>query len=109
LQGKPVVVDIFATWCAGCKNIAPTLSQLKNDYADRANFVVLDVSDKSTVEQTTQVAKKLGLEQFLDTTKSKTSTVAIIDPATGEILAMYKNNPTAADYTKVLDQAIAKK
>jgi thiol-disulfide isomerase/thioredoxin len=29
LQGKPVVVDIYASWCAACKNIAPTLSQLK--------------------------------------------------------------------------------
>jgi thiol-disulfide isomerase/thioredoxin len=29
LQGKPVVVDIYATWCSGCKNIAPTLSDLK--------------------------------------------------------------------------------
>lgn len=26
LQGKPVVVDIYATWCPGCKNIALTIS-----------------------------------------------------------------------------------
>ncbi|MGF1589840.1 MAG: thioredoxin family protein, partial [Pleurocapsa sp.] len=23
LQGKPVVVDIYASWCSACKNIAP--------------------------------------------------------------------------------------
>jgi thiol-disulfide isomerase/thioredoxin len=23
LQGKPVVVDIYASWCPACKNIAP--------------------------------------------------------------------------------------
>jgi thiol-disulfide isomerase/thioredoxin len=26
LQGKPVVVDIYASWCPACKNIAPTFS-----------------------------------------------------------------------------------
>jgi cell division protein FtsI/penicillin-binding protein 2 len=45
----------------------------------------------------------LGLSKFLETTKSKTSTVAIVDPATGKILAMFKNNPNKADYTKILD------
>ena len=43
LQGKPVVVDIYATWCAGCKNIAPTLSQIKQQYKNTAHFVVFDV------------------------------------------------------------------
>uniref|UniRef100_UPI0035932352 TlpA family protein disulfide reductase n=1 Tax=Chamaesiphon sp. TaxID=2814140 RepID=UPI0035932352 len=33
LQGKPVVVDIYASWCPACKNIAPTVSQLKQQYA----------------------------------------------------------------------------
>ncbi len=106
LQGKPVVVDVFATWCAGCKNIKPTLSQLKQDYADKAHFVVLDVTDKGTLKATEASAAKLGLSKFLETTKSKTSTVAIVDPATGKILAMFKNNPSKADYTKVLDAAL---
>jgi len=108
LQGKPVVVDVFATWCAGCKNIAPTMTQLKQEYSDRVNFVVLDVTDKATLQETQAKAEKLGLGQFLETTKSKTSTVAIVDPATGNILAMFKNNPNQDDYTQILDTALAK-
>jgi thiol-disulfide isomerase/thioredoxin len=108
LQGKPVVVDVFATWCAGCKNIAPTMTQLKQEYSDQVNFVVLDVTDKATLEETQAKAEKLGLGQFLEANKSKTSTVAIVDPATGNILAMFKNNPNQDDYTQILDTALAK-
>ncbi|MEB3180412.1 MAG: thioredoxin family protein [Nostocaceae cyanobacterium] len=109
LQGKPVLVDVFATWCAGCKNIAPTLSQLKREYSGKVNFVVLDVTDKAKLKQTEAMAQRLGLSKFLQANKSKTSTVAIVDPATGNILAMYKNNPNKADYTRILDTALTKK
>ncbi|BAZ70251.1 MAG: thioredoxin family protein [Pelatocladus maniniholoensis HA4357-MV3] len=109
LQGKPVVVDVFATWCPGCKNIAPTLSQLKQEYSGKVNFVVLDVTDKAKLKQTEAMAQRLGLGKFLEANKSKTSTVAIVDPATGNILTIFKNNPNKADYTKVLDTALAKK
>lgn len=108
LQGKPVLVDVFATWCAGCKNIAPTLSQLKQEYSGKVNFVVLDVTDKAKVQETQAQAEKLGLGKFLEANKSQTSTVAIVDPATGNILTMFKNNPNKADYTKILDTALAK-
>jgi thiol-disulfide isomerase/thioredoxin len=108
LQGKPVLVDVYATWCPGCKNIAPTLSQLKQEYSGKVNFVVLDVTDKAKVKETQAQAEKLGLGKFLEANKSKTSTVAIVDPATGNILTVFKNNPNKGDYTKVLDVAIAK-
>ncbi len=108
LQGKPVVVDVFATWCPGCKNIAPTLSQLKQEYSGKVNFVVLDVTDQAKLKETQAQAEKLGLAKFLEANKSKTSTVAIVDPATGNILTIFKNNPNKADYTKILDTALAK-
>ncbi|MBW4557607.1 MAG: thioredoxin family protein [Trichormus sp. ATA11-4-KO1] len=107
LQGKPVVVDVFATWCPGCKNIAPTLSQLKQEYSGKVNFVVLDVTDKAKLKETQAKAEKLGLGKFLEANKSKTSTVAIVDPATGNILALYQNNANKADYTKILETALA--
>ncbi|MEA5577772.1 thioredoxin family protein [Anabaena sp. UHCC 0451] len=106
LQGKPVIVDVFATWCGGCKNIAPTLSQLKQKYSGKVNFVVLDVTDRAKLKQTEAMAQKLGLGKFLKANKSKTSTVAIIDPATGNILAIYQNNANKADYTKILEKAL---
>lgn len=107
LQGKPVVVDIYASWCPGCKNIAPTLSNLKQQYRGTAHFVVLDVTNRSTTKASEEKAKKLGLGSFFAANKSQTSTVAIIDPATGRILRQFRNNPNQADYKVVLNTAIA--
>jgi thiol-disulfide isomerase/thioredoxin len=109
LQGKPVVVDIYASWCPACQNIAPTLSQLKQSYGSKAHFVVLDVSDKSKTSQAKSKATELGLAKFFAANKSQTGMVAIIDPATGNILAQHRNNANVRDYTSVLDSAIAQK
>jgi thiol-disulfide isomerase/thioredoxin len=107
LQGKPVVVDIYASWCPACKNVAPTLAKLTSEYAGKATFVVLDVSDKTTTAQAEATAKKLGLEKFLADNKAATGTIAILDPATGKVLATHRNNTTAADYKTPLDTFIA--
>ncbi|MBW4551397.1 MAG: redoxin family protein [Aphanocapsa sp. GSE-SYN-MK-11-07L] len=107
LQGKPVVVDIYASWCPGCKNIAPTLSNLKQQYQGKANFVVFDVSDRETTQMAEAKAKQLGLSDFLMANKTQTSMVAIIDPATGKVLKQFRNNPNQEDYVAVLNRAIA--
>ncbi|WP_017302912.1 TlpA family protein disulfide reductase [Spirulina subsalsa] len=107
LQGKPVVVDIYASWCSACENIAPTLSQLKNDYAGKVHFVVLDMSDRTTTAEAEAKAQQLGLGDFLAAHKSQTGTLTIVNPDTGEILAQHRNNPTLSDYTTVLDNALA--
>jgi thiol-disulfide isomerase/thioredoxin len=107
LQGKPVVVDIYASWCPACKNIAPTLSQLNQKYSNKANFVVLDVSDRQTTAASMKLAAKLGLTKFLNDNKSQTGTIAIIDPASGAIKKQFRNNADLAAYTAVLDSSIA--
>ncbi len=106
LQGKPVVVDIYASWCPACKNVAPTLSQLKKEYAGQANFVVLDVSDQAKASQAAAKARQLGLGQYFDANKSQTGMIAIIDPATGNILAQHRNNANKTAYTSVLNAAL---
>jgi thiol-disulfide isomerase/thioredoxin len=105
-QGKPIVVEIYASWCPACKNVAPTFAQLKKQYAGKVNFLVLDVSDKSSTSRSKNAAQQAGLSQFFSQNISQTGLVAIIDPATGNILAQHRNNPDKSDYTSVLDAAI---
>jgi thiol-disulfide isomerase/thioredoxin len=108
LQGKPVVVDVYASWCPACKNVAPTLEKLKKEYAGKANFVVLDVSDKATTAKATARAKELGLDKFLAKNLSQTGLIAIFDPATGKVLTEERDEPEIATYKKPLDAFIAK-
>jgi thiol-disulfide isomerase/thioredoxin len=105
-QGKPVVVEIYASWCPACKNVAPTVSQLKKQYAGKANFLVFDVSDQGSTSRARNAAQQAGLGQFFSQNISQTGLVAIIDPATGNVLAQHRNNPDKSDYTSVLDAAI---
>jgi thiol-disulfide isomerase/thioredoxin len=106
LQGKPVVVDIYASWCPACKNIAPTMAQLKREYAGKATFVVFDVSDQGKTAKSKALAKQLGLSKFLADNMSQTGMVTIVDPANGNILTQHRNNATKSDYASVLDAAI---
>lgn len=109
LQGKPVVVDIYASWCPACKNIAPTVSKIKQQYGDKITFVTLDVSDKASAAKAEAKAKQLGLSKFFTANKTQTGSLTIVDPATGNILGQERNNAELTAYSSVLDSAIAQK
>ena len=108
LQGKPVVVEISADWCSGCKAIVPTISALKKQYQNKATFVVFNVTDKATTQASEAQAKKLGLASFFAAHKSQTSTVAILDPSNGQVLKLFQKNTNQKDYQTVIDSAIAR-
>lgn len=40
---KPIVIDMYATWCGPCKAMAPIMDRLSVDYDGRVNFYKLDV------------------------------------------------------------------
>jgi thiol-disulfide isomerase/thioredoxin len=109
LQGKPVVVDIYASWCPACKNIAPTAAKIKQQYGNKITFVTLDVSDRTSTAKAEAMAKQLGLSKFFAANKNQTGSLTIVDPATGNILGQERNNAELTAYTTVLDSAIAKK
>ena len=44
-QGKPMVVDFWATWCGPCTKVGPYIEQLAEEYADKAIIGKVDVDE----------------------------------------------------------------
>ena len=43
---KPTFLEFYAEWCEVCKEMAPKVSSLKNEYQKDINFVFLNVDNK---------------------------------------------------------------
>jgi thiol-disulfide isomerase/thioredoxin len=107
LQGKPVVVNIHASWCPACKRVEPTLSRLRQQYSGKANFVQFDVSDRNSSQSAMNRANQLGLGKFFQANQAQTSLVAIVHPKTGAVIQEFRGNSNLNDYQTALNRAIA--
>lgn len=105
LQGKPVVVDIYASWCPACRTIEPTLRSLKQKKAGKVTFVTFDVSDAVQLKKSRERALSLGLGTFLEANRSQTSLVAVIDPATGSTLQTFRASTDESAYSAAIKKA----
>jgi len=48
-SSQPVVVDLWAEWCAPCHMIAPALADLSQEYAGKVKIGKLNVDEHSDV------------------------------------------------------------
>jgi thioredoxin-like negative regulator of GroEL len=46
-NGRPTLVDFWAPWCENCRMEAATLRQVRDEYAGRVNFVMVNGDDPS--------------------------------------------------------------
>lgn len=51
----PVVVDYYATWCGPCRQLAPTMDSLADQYAGKIKFVKVNVEESPKLAQQFQV------------------------------------------------------
>jgi thioredoxin 1 len=51
----PVLVDFTATWCGPCRQIAPLVDQLADEYAGKAKVVKLDI------DESPETARRFGI------------------------------------------------
>lgn len=49
-QGKLVVLDFYAAWCAPCKTIAKVIDDVSEKYLETAIFVKIDVEEDGNNE-----------------------------------------------------------
>ena len=48
---QPVLVDFWATWCAPCRAIAPSLDSLSDQYKGKVKFTKLNIDDNQDTPQ----------------------------------------------------------
>ena len=46
-RGKPVVLEVFASWCGACRRATPALSDAFREYRDRVTFVGVSVDESA--------------------------------------------------------------
>lgn len=91
LRGRPVVVNVWGSWCAPCRTEAPILAATSAAYADRVSFVGVDVKDNR--------AAAIAFEQNYGITYP-----SIEDPDGRAVLALSQYVPASAvPVTLVLD------
>ncbi len=104
-KAKPTVAVIRADWCPACQKLEPTFKELMEQYKDRLNFVVLDVTTDEKVAESAKRAEELGIGKFFEANKKKTSTVVVFGEK-NKVSFKTAHNYDREAYVKAFDDAI---
>lgn len=53
-NGKPSLIEFYANWCTVCQKMAPDIATLEEEYADKTNFVMLNVDNSKWLPEMLQ-------------------------------------------------------
>jgi thioredoxin 1 len=73
----PVVIDFYATWCGPCRQLAPVMDSLADQYAGKIKFVKVNVDESPKLAQKFQV-EGIPMLVFLQNGKSAGTSVGLI-------------------------------
>jgi thioredoxin 1 len=92
-SAQPVVVDCYATWCGPCRELAPVVDKLADEYAGKIKFFKVNVDESPKVAQQFQI-QEIPMLLFFKNGKLIGSSLGLVAKAD---LARQLNNLIAAD------------
>ena len=105
-SAKPMVVKIHADWCGTCTKLNTTWEALRKEHGDSVEFVILDVTDRSSTSSSRELAESLGIAVLFDQYKSKTGTIAVVNGVTLQPVAVLRGELDVARYRPAIEKAL---
>lgn len=87
----PVLVDFYADWCAPCRQLAPIMEQLKQEWAGRVEF------HKVNVDESVDLARQMRIEGI----------PTLVFFVNGQEVRRVVGAPPKAELEQVLQQVVA--
>jgi thiol-disulfide isomerase/thioredoxin len=92
-----LAVYVYADWCPNCKILGPMIEEARvKGELDKKKvlFIPLNLTDKTTINQSILMAQQLGIGDFLKAQGSGTGYLALLDPVTKEEKARFLSDST---------------
>ena len=118
-DGKPLVINFWATWCPYCIQEMPDFLEIYNDYRNRASFAFVDCVDgqRETVEDGSSWLEENGFEDlpaYYDTKQeaqmaygASSLPTTVVASAEGEILTISPGAISPERMRSALDSLLA--
>jgi peroxiredoxin len=87
-DGKPVVLEFWATWCPLCKQMEPAMEAARRRHSSRVNFVSVGVAANQTAERQKEYADKQHLSGTFVFDKDGAAVKAFSVPHTSYIVVI---------------------
>lgn len=89
LQGRPVVLNLWGTWCAPCLKEIPDLMQLEREFAAQGlQLVAVAMDDPAEFAMVDSFRKRFfaDFDSYLRNEPDMDTLVSVVDPAWNELL-----------------------
>ncbi len=65
-SGRPLIINVFTTWCPGCKDEMPALARFSRLFGDRVDIVGIDQEESPQIVQPFQASYGANYPVFID-------------------------------------------
>lgn len=99
----PLFVTITTDTCYACKQLKPIIEELEYEYSGKVNFITLNVSSRSSIEEAKQIAQWHGIDNFFEKNKGAVPRVGILCPDKNKVEEVLTGEIRKEIYQKELD------